>query len=399
MRGRTLLLVALVALLAPAAVLGVPDTAQAVGPVTGTVVDEHGDPVNSLEVRLTPEGGTTQTTTTSTSGAFSFVDVPAGTATIGFADPVYRQFVVDDATVPVGDAGAELGVLHVESTSNPGRSNASIGSTKAAVATAYRRQVAAAVRDERDLVPHGCKVAPTPLPAQRRTLRVVNFMRRLSGLDPVVLDPVLSKRAQKAAIIQHYQGFLSHSPSPTARCSTRVGRLASARSNLAQGFEGGGAVLAYMSDFGRRNKAVGHRRWILDPFTESMGAGQVARSNALYVVSRFSQANAVPHYVPWPVPGPFPAQLEPEGRWSFSVARRDISLAHATVKVSRAGLALGLRRYPPTPGYGDQSALVWDLRKDLRVRRSARLLVTISGISRRGVVLPPYSYVVLLFRA
>jgi hypothetical protein len=259
--------------------------------------------------------------------------------------------------------------------------------------------VAAAVRDERTLKPRGCKVEATPLPTQRRTIRVVNFMRRLSGLDPVVLDRVLSRRAQKAAIIQHYQGFLSHSPSPTARCSTAVGRLASARSNLAQGFEGGGAVLAYMADFGRGNTAVGHRRWILDPFTESMGAGQVARSNALYVVSRFSEANAVPRYLPWPTAGAFPAQLEPRGRWSFAVARRDVSLAHATVKVTRAGQALGLRRFRPTSGYGDQSALVWNLNKDLRVRRTARLTVTVTGIAQRGITVPPYTYTVVLFRA
>lgn len=237
--------------------------------------------------------------------------------------------------------------------------------------------------------------------SQRRTITAVNYMRAMSGLDPVTIDPELSRRAQKSALIQHYQGYLTHYPSKSARCATKAGIRASARSNIALGWEGARVILGYMAEPGGNNTAAGHRRWIQDPYTETMGTGQAGRAHALYVLSRFSPANPAPRYLSWPTAGYFPAELEPAGRWSFGMSRSgDVSFAKVKVTATSNGKNLKLHTYRAELGYGDQVSVVWDFAKPIKVRKGTRTVaVTISGVTQRGVRLAPYTYSVRLFRA
>jgi hypothetical protein len=158
-------------------------------------------------------------------------------------------------------------------------------------------------------------------------------------------------------------------------------------------------VLAYMRDHGTGNEAAGHRRWVVDPYTETLGHGQVAGYEALYVNSVFSRANPAPRQLSWPPAGYFPKQLEPRGRWSFSIVRKDVSFARAKVTMVRGSKSLPLRTHRPASGYGDQQTLVWDLEHRLRVRRVATVTVTVSGVTQRGYALPSYTYEVRLFTA
>ncbi|HET7736682.1 MAG TPA: CAP domain-containing protein [Nocardioidaceae bacterium] len=377
--------------------LTVPAPAYASGTVTGVVVDEDGRPVNSLDVYGLPRAAKT-----SASGKFSVASVPNGTYTLSFFDNDWQQFFYDQRlTVSVsGLSGKNLGMIVLPSSPNRNRSSAAIDTgSREAVRTAYRRGLVPTILNERNLIPSGCRVEATPLDQQQRTIRAANFMRRISGLDPVSLDRTLSAKAQKAALIQYHQGYLSHAPSAGARCYTQEGGEASGRSNLAQGFEGARTVVAYMNDRGDGNTSAGHRRWIVDPYTETMGHGQVAGYEALFVNSVFSRSNPAPRHLSWPPAGWFPKQLEPRRRWSFSVVRKDVSFAGATVSVRRGTKPLAVRTYRPQSGYGDQQTLVWDLAKRLRVRTAAVVTVTVSGITQRGYALPSYTYVVRLFSA
>ncbi len=277
-------------------------------------------------------------------------------------------------------------------------------SSRDAVRQAYRRQLAPQLVTEPAVVPDGCDVAATPSGTQRRTIAAVNFARRMAGLDPVALDGGLSRRAQRAALIQHYQGFLSHTPSASARCYSDVGGVASGLSNLALGYSGAATVLAYLADAGPSNRAAGHRRWLLAPTTEAMGTGQVGAANALFVVppARLRSAgNASPAWIAWPSAGWFPAEVRPGRRWSFGTARAGVDVRRATVRVTTGGEPVRIRRYAPHPGYGEQSAIVFDLLDRVAVPKDGAraVTVTVRGMTLRGKRLPAVRYTVRLFWA
>jgi len=277
-------------------------------------------------------------------------------------------------------------------------------SSRAAVQRAYRRQMQPLLRSEPAIVPDGCRYAATPTATQLRTIRAVNYARRMAGLDPVTLDASLSRRAQRAALIQHHLGYLTHTPSVAAPCFSAVGALAAGRSNLAYKYEGAATVLAYLEDRGSSNRAAGHRRWLLAPTTEAMGTGQVGEYNALYVVPpsrQRSERNANPTWIAWPAAGWFPAEMQPGGRWSFGAARPGLGLGKATVRVTVGGKAVPLRLYRPHPGYGEQATLVWDLKAPIAVPRGGvrAATVTVRGMTLRGKPLPPRRYTVRLFWA
>ncbi len=388
---------AVVMALALGVLVSAPAAQAATATVTGRIVDEYGTPVNSLDI-----WGGTSMAKTSVTGTFS-IAVEAGPFALDVWDNDYQQFGHSHVIRGTATAGTtDLGTVVLRSTPNPGRATRAIDTTrKAAVRKAYRGTLRPTLRGERYLAPRGCKVAPTPKKAQRRTITAVNYMRAMSGLDPVALDSKLSRKAQKSALIQHYQGYLSHYPSKSARCATKAGVRASARSNIALGWEGARVILGYMAEPGAHNTAAGHRRWIQDPFTETMGTGQAGRAHALYVLSKFSEANPTPRYLSWPTAGYFPAELEPARRWSFGVSRsRDVSFANVKVTAASKGKKLKLRTYAVQPGYGDQLSVVWDFAKPVTVRRGTRsVAVTISGMTQRGVRLPAHTYIVRLFRA
>ncbi len=277
-------------------------------------------------------------------------------------------------------------------------------SSRAAVRDAYRRHLLPQLRSEPSVRPDGCAVEATPLGTRRRIIAAVNYARRMAGLDPVALDAGLSRRAQRAALIQHHLGYLTHTPARSAACFSEAGSQAAGSSNLALGYTGAATVLAYLADRGPSNRAAGHRRWLLNPTTDAMGTGQVGAANATFVVppARLRSArNAAPAWIRWPSAGWFPAEVSPGRRWSFGTSRPGFDLSRATVRVSVGGEAVRVRRYRPQPGFGGQSALVWDLLEPIRVPRDGvrTATVTVRGMILRGRRLPAERYVVRLFHA
>jgi uncharacterized protein YkwD len=385
---------------------------QATAIVTGLVVDETGRPVNELDVDVYPWLSRAKTDRT---GRFRLTNVPTGQpVTLRFIDYAYFQFPTtflggatdprqaDTFTLRPGET-RQLGNIVVFSRINPTQSAQSIPTqSRRAVRRAYRRRLQPTILAEQYIAPRGCTVESTSLARQKRVITAVNVMRNLAGVDRVTLDTRLSTKARKAALIQFYQGYLSHYPDPSARCYSRAGADGASHSNLAYGPTGADVVLLYMADWGDSNRPVGHRRWIHSPSAETMGTNQVGIFNALYVVGKSSDKNPSPRWLRWPSAGYFPAQLEPYGRWSFSATRsRDVNMDQANVVVRSGGRKLGIRKYPPTGGYGHQTTLTWDFNERIAVRpRATRTFrVTITGIRQRGLVLPAQTYTVRLFHA
>ncbi|WP_168929349.1 CAP domain-containing protein [Nocardioides sp. GY 10113] len=237
---------------------------------------------------------------------------------------------------------------------------------------------------------------------QDGTEQSLNFVRALAALDPIVLDPDLSARASKAALIMDATGLLNHYPATSDRCYTSAGAAAAARSNLLLDdyLTASGIAEQYMDDPGSTNRRVGHRRWILNPVTTTMGSGTTNTANALTVVDvGKNPAARNPGYIPWPSAGYFPGDLEPHGRWSLSVPE-DVDVAAATVAVKGPeGTPAAVTAYQPQSGYGADT-LVWELGAAIELdgKTDQTYTVTVSGLRDwNRTRLPNYSYQVALF--
>jgi hypothetical protein len=219
-------------------------------------------------------------------------------------------------------------------------------------------------------------------------MRILYF-RAMAGLDaPIRLDPGLDAKCQAAALMMSANGRISHAPPRSWRFYSRAGAEAAGKSNLALGYPDlGSAIDGLMSD--RRNEAVGHRRWILDPRQRTMGLGAVPGGNdAAYVqwiMAPKGPRPASPEWIAWPAAGYFPHRFVPPG-WSFSYPGADFS--RARVRMTRDGDPVKVTVHPVRTGFGDNT-LVWTPRgldpgpplEDVRYRVSVERVV-VGGESR-----------------
>lgn len=250
-----------------------------------------------------------------------------------------------------------------------------------------------------------CDAGAPSAAAQQATLTAVNYVRDLVGVEPVVFSTALSAKAQEAALMMARNGDLSHDPPDDWACRTQTGEDAAGRSNLSLGITGAEAIAGYMDDDGAGNEIAGHRRWIIDPRQTTMGSGSVQGSgwqstaNALYVLDSASWQEtpaATPEYLPWPVAGYVPVQLEPAGRWSLSASDQDTDFSGASVTVN--GSAAGITVHPAQEFYGPPT-LVWDFDPGFAPGDPDRTYrVVVSGIVVGGVP-TSHAYDVTLFDA
>lgn len=206
---------------------------------------------------------------------------------------------------------------------------------------------------------------------QDATLLRINLIRAMAGVPAnVAFDPTYSAKSQQAAFMMSVNGQLSHTPPSNWKFYTADGGEAAGRSNLALGNAGADAISnGYLADSGGNNAAVGHRRWLLHPQTQTMGSGSVPGSaggsanflysaNSLWVFDN-NAAMARPKlrddFIAWPPKGyiPYPVVY---GRWSFSY--RDADFSNTRLTVSKAGVNIPVTIEPQTKGYGENT-LVW----------------------------------------
>ncbi len=215
-------------------------------------------------------------------------------------------------------------------------------------------------------------------------MRAINYVRSLNGLYPVSLNATLNARSQYTALMMSANKTLSHYPGTSWRCYTGTGAANAARSNLALGYPSitsAGVVGMYMKESGSSNYAVGHRRWLLNPFTTQMGTGATETANAITVMGPTSYYRPNPAWVSWPSMGYFPNTLEPNGRWSLSSGNRSVSFARAQVRVYRNGVPIYAAKNPVHNGYA-MPTIVWQV--PASIAKSGSFRVVVSGIRRAG---------------
>ncbi len=244
----------------------------------------------------------------------------------------------------------------------------------------------------------GCLPGLSALSSNAATLSALNYVRSLSGLAPVAFSPAMNANAQRAALIMDANNALDHTPSSSWRCWSQTGATTANRSNLALAWpelKSGQIIDMYMDDRGDSNKAVGHRRWILNPFSTVMGTGSTSTANALTVIGPTNSSRPNPRYVGWPTAGWFPNTMEPAGRWSLSAGLRSVIFRDARVRVYRNGVRVPATKYAVHGGYA-QPTLVWQL--GTSVPRTGNFKVVVTNIKRRGLSRTlSYTYGVNLF--
>lgn len=186
----------------------------------------------------------------------------------------------------------------------------------------------------------------------------LNMYRLLCGLAPLTHDPDLDEDCQYCAVIQYQQGFLSHSPDPSAPCYTSQGAAAAGSSNLGIGHSSpAGAVDGFMEDNG--TPSLGHRRWILHPNYGPAGLGYAGNATCLHVFSWSNTGD--PEFVAWPNPGYTPLQVTPT-IWSYSTSNSAYPTDQTVVTVTRISdqADLPVASYIPQGGMYMPSAIAFE---------------------------------------
>lgn len=197
------------------------------------------------------------------------------------------------------------------------------------------------------------------------TLRAMNAYRSVAGLTAVATDPALNQSALGTAMMQlaayraGRQPALSHNPPTDWPCYSAENATGSARSNLALGATGAGAITLYLADEGV--DSLGHRRWILDPALQTIGTGSTDETNALTVLGAPRGTVPTGRQVPWPVAGAFAAAWVPT-TWSISVGGTGDAVAFTSPQVTMThnGAKVAVTQVSDLgTGYGTGRALSW----------------------------------------
>jgi uncharacterized protein YkwD len=210
-----------------------------------------------------------------------------------------------------------------------------------------------------------CDAGETAEDFRDAVLLRLNYFRAMAGVPSgIVLSDVYNGKAQEAAFMMSVNKALSHSPPPSWTCYSADGAEAASNSNLSLGVLGPMAITGYMKDPGSGNYAVGHRRWILYPQTQTMGTGDIPYvsnylpSNSLWVFDSNLFGPRPPtreEFVSWPAPGYVPYQVV-FPRWSFSYPSANFGAA--TVTMTRGGVNISVALEVIATGYGENT-IVW----------------------------------------
>lgn len=222
--------------------------------------------------------------------------------------------------------------------------------------------------------------------AKLRVERVYNKIRELHQLPLVSYDLNSESEAQEASLIQRANNFLSHTPSPSAACYSQTGFDGSSTSNLHLGSHASDPasdLISWVDDASNLSgvAAVGHRRWLLTPFSQLMSYGQVFGASAAKVFgfndSAIPDADKIPDFIAFPYlryPYIFFSDKDSDNitPWSISIVENKTSLfanqhdyfsqAQVSVIQKNNGQALNVNNlHTDISGMGVPNLLSWEV--------------------------------------
>lgn len=193
--------------------------------------------------------------------------------------------------------------------------------------------------------------------AYEHSLAMINLCRATAGLPAVYYTEAMNTSAAYGALVDAANDRLSHYPSQPADMDDttyQLGYEATTHSNLSYcwGYGEGSvldvAVMGQMDDSDPYNiSVVGHRRWLLDPYTVNMGIGSAYNSSGSYYTAVRVFGNGIEDdtsrdfdFVAWPASGNNMSELfTPDVPWSISLnaskftslSRLDMSTVSVTI--------------------------------------------------------------------
>lgn len=267
-----------------------------------------------------------------------------------------------------------------------------------------------------DVQPDAASCRPGSLKASVKAdfLARLNAIRALHQLPAVTYSNAEDAQEAESSLMMAVGKRLSHTPSSDWTCYTAGGAAAAGTSNLiggwgtGLGFDSEDEYLGlWLTEGG--SAAIGHRRWILNPFLGKTSYGRVAlilpdgsrASAASMRVFNFA-ANApvptgLPSYVAYPS-GDYPARyFDLAGYLSFSVvagtsnafgANANVSFARATITVTGPAGTLAVSNVTSdNDGYGLANNVQWRV---AGLQRGSSYTVRIAGVT--GAPQTDYTY-------
>ncbi|NOQ64830.1 MAG: DUF4214 domain-containing protein [Methyloprofundus sp.] len=220
--------------------------------------------------------------------------------------------------------------------------------------------------------------------AKLRALKALNEVRSLHNLAAVEYSDYYDEQIQQSAFVQKANNILTHYPPDTADCYTQASAEGSSSSNIYSGHRNTDPVehiIGWMNDASNVStvSAVGHRRWMIDPFLAYTTYGQTIGPAALKVFGFNEEPAASPlvevDFVAFPYqqyPYTFFSDLSSDKRtpWSFTViedkflARNNgydyFTSASISVTNIETGESLDITdRYTDTNSYGIANIVTW----------------------------------------
>lgn len=200
-------------------------------------------------------------------------------------------------------------------------------------------------------------------------LRQVNLYRWLADLPPVEYAAEFNARAQACALLMDANDAITHSPPSSWTCYNETAAQAAGASSISMA-PGVQSVDHYMVDRGNPT-TLGHRRWILSDWLNSLGLGSTNQASCMYFDSVFGGAGG---WTAWPPPGEFPLQAGADP-WAtiddtgWSIQSDNISFTSAEVTIEADGADLPVTVASLLQNYGSGSAISiipdgWQMRAD-----------------------------------
>lgn len=284
--------------------------------------------------------------------------------------------------------------------------------TPTPVPTSWAAQAAALYDVQPDAA--ACSAGTLRAAVKADFLAKLNAVRALHNLPAVTYSSVEDDHEAAASLMMAVNRTLSHTPPTTWTCYTAGGATAAGSSNLIGGWGTGlnfSSEDDYIAGWLREGgtAAIGHRRWILDPFLGKVSYGRVSlvlsdgsrASAAAMKVFNFSGGVAVPGGVPGFVAypyGDYPARyFQPTDYLSFTAianaggtfgANSSVSFAGATIRVTGSSGGLTVTDVASdNDGYGVANSVQWRV---TGLQAGVTYTVTISGVS--GALQSSYTY-------
>ena len=257
----------------------------------------------------------------------------------------------------------------------------------------------------------GCSAGSLTASAKADVLARLNAIRSLHRLPPVTYSDADDPQTAQTSLMMVANGQLSHTPPSSWLCYTASGAAGAGSGNLfsstsAAGLTDDQYLGGWLTEAG--SAALGHRRWMLDPFLGKTSYGRVSMRMANGAISDaatlkvfdFAEGIAIPTGLPTFVAYPFgdyPARYaDPKAYLSFSViagatgrsASAGVRFTNARIVVTSGSTSLAVSDVTfDNDGYGLPNNLQWRV---AGLQPEVTYTVQISGVT--GAAVADYSY-------